>query len=135
MKKKILSEDEIFEKFHKYTYRDVEVLDKEIHELVVNAVYDSTCCAILATQGSFNYLASLIEYITYNSQPIKVKHVLRSLLTSGEVKDDCIVLDVHFCKKSELVYCRRYIVYIKEEVLLEVGKITLKNKDKLIDLT
>ena len=64
-KKSIINEDELFNRFNSYSYRDIENIEEEIINLLTSAVNSEVCLDILKENSVVDYMASIIEYFTY----------------------------------------------------------------------
>ena len=117
VKMKKINEKDIFNKFFKYNYKDIINIDMDVEELVMEACKSSVCREVLKTKGSFDYMSSVLEYLSYNSIPVRQKHALLNILGSGEVVGDgsTVNFQIYYFKKPEMFYIKKFHVNINKE--------------------
>ena len=141
----MISEEDIFNKFHKYTYKDIEEVDLLVKDLFMQAVSEKVCRDILRTDGELVYLSSVLEYISYNSIPLKYEHNLENIIGNGVINyygtdKACIIFTICYYKGRDVLYSREFNVHVKGKELQEIVYntypfIQTKNGKKIVDLT
>ena len=136
-KKSIINEDELFNRFNSYSYRDIENIEEEIVNLLTSAVNSEVCLDILKENNVVDYMASIIEYFTYNNIPIKHKYKLEYLLCSSTLSEDnlCISMEIIYGMSNDRRYTSKYEIYLGDNREIKYISTNLFINNKLIDLT
>ena len=136
-KKSIINEDELFNRFNSYSYRDIENIEVEIINLLTSAVNSEVCLDILKENSVVDYMASIIEYFTYNNIPIKHKYKLEYLLCSSTLSEDnlCISMEIIYGMSNDRRYTSKYEIYLGDNREIKYISTNLFINNKLIDLT
>ena len=136
-KKSIINEDELFNRFNSYSYRDIENIEEEIVNLLTSAVNSEVCLDILKESSVVDYMASIIEYFTYNNIPIKHKYKLEYLLCSSTLSEDnlCISMEIIYGMSNDRRYTSKYEIYLGDNKEIKYISTNLFINNKLIDLT
>lgn len=95
MKKVKINEQEIFDKFHTYSSKDVEQVTQDVQELVKAGAND------VWEDSLGDKLLHVIEYCTYNKGHIMKRHGLGVLLFSGQVDDERVRVSWVFSRKEK----------------------------------
>lgn len=95
MKKVKVNEQDIFNRFHKYTSMDVEPVTQDVQDLVkagANDVWEDSLS---------DKLLHVIEYCTYNKGHVMKEHDLCVLLFSGQVDGERVHVSWAFSRKEK----------------------------------
>ena len=120
---KKIDEKYIFDKFHKYTYKDIKDVDESVHNVIINGISDDVCRDLAISDGLLVYLSSVLEYFSYNIIPVKEECALLFALGSGEVKTQgeygYVVLSFMYAKNEKATYSREYTVLFNKDNIIE----------------
>ncbi len=135
-KKSIINEDELFNRFNSYSYRDIGNIEEEIINLLTSAVNSEVCLDILKNYSVVDYMASIIEYFTYNNISIKHKYKLEYLLCSSTLSEDnlCISMEIIYGMSNDRRYTSKYEIYLGDNKEIKYISTNLFINNKLIDL-
>ena len=107
MKKVKINEQDIFDKFHTYSKKDVKDVLVDLYGLV----HDGAQCT--ESEELSDKVLDVIEYCTYNKGQVVYKHKLGMLLFSGRVENGKVVLNLAFCKSEKVKEIWRQDITLK----------------------
>ena len=94
---KKISDEDIFKKFRKYSYKDIEPVAESIGMLLEDSI---NVADSLKDIKDTEYLLTAIQYATYNKGIVMKEHNLEMLLFNGHVDDDAGELEISWiCKR------------------------------------
>ena len=124
MKKIEINEQEIFDRFHTYSVKDVEPITTELQELV-------KCGANEACEDSLSdKLLHVIEYCTYNKGATVKKYNLNVLVFAGEVENERVRVSWAFSKKEKELWGGSMLIAWgnTDEILFAKQSVTLNGE-------
>ena len=105
-----ISDEDIFKKFRKYSYKDIEPVAESIEMLLEDSI--NVADSLKDTKDT-EYLLTAIQYATYNKGIVMKEHNLEMLLFNGHVDDDAGELEISWiCKRynREEIWSGSYIL-------------------------
>lgn len=130
---KKISDEDIFKKFRKYSYRDIKPVAKSIEMLLVDSI--NVADSLKDTKDT-EYLLIAIQYATYNKGIVMKEHDLEMLLFNGIVDDNADELEISWvCKRHnrEEVWSGSYTLEGNVYCVNQQVKVTIHGETLVLD--